>query len=917
MTSQFTGTIPALLSYTFGDSHAGPHETATQDWPTMAADLAAHQVGPKAGECFIPAVFAPVNGQIIRKQEHFASMHALMIDFDHGTLGTQIKAALIRAGVGAVVTTTHSHMTDLTDVAKATWDKWLVANPNGTPERFLIQVKHLLPHVAAGAELVGFEDHGREGKPKLRAVFKHQPCPKHRAIIPFARPWLCPEGATPEQAAAAWAALYAAMVRSLGFEGLCDLSIDGTQALVYFPRHNEGAPWSSDIIEGLALDPYAFAPAASVTTTSASTTPAGGKTMEQIVADMNRPHIMSGDFDLTAWAAKHRKRFLLMTAMQCHCPEKIIGDAKPGTNGRSDKWPIECPNADAHTHEHYEGDRSTMAWDACEAQGFGFKCLHNCEGSEHDDLIYLKMLIENDHLPLAALTDKRFLLGEPEPAPNARLVLSVGSPMESAKEMLRRDFTIDGAPTLVRQHGDFYHWDGRRYAPVKPESMAARVSRFLAGARCVDAKGNEGPFHPTQTKVNEVVAALVNLTQLPDGAEAPCWLDGRTGPSPKHLVACSNGLLDMSTRELLEHTPAYFSLNALDFAFDANAASSAWLKFVREIWPDDPQSIDTLQEFIGLLLTGDMCFQKALMILGPPRSGKGTIDKVITNLLGAANVCNPTLDDFGRDFGLASLIGKRAAIISDALIGSSKDLKTIAGRIQAITGQDAITINRKYRDHWTGRLETRVVIMTNELPKIDNASGALVSRLVMLKLTRSFLGKEDLGLSDRLLKELPGILNWAIEGLHRLRQRGHFIQPQSALGEVEEMEHLGSPVKQFADDTCDLDPGFSEPVAATYARYLVWCEQQGLIAKPLTLFGRELKAAVPALTGGKRGPAGAQTRHYVGIRAARTATSAVAHDDTVVPFTPRNVTHTGPKDVAPPTRRELRRQRFAALGISP
>ena len=115
---------------------------------------------------------------------------------------------------------------------------------------------------------------------------------------------------------------------------------------------------------------------------------------------------------MTVWAAKHRKRFLLMTAMLRHCPERIIGDAKTGTHGRSDKWPIECPNSNAHTHAHRDGDWSTMAWDACEVQGFGFKCLHNCAGSEHDDLIYLKMLIENGHLPLAALTDKRFLLPE-------------------------------------------------------------------------------------------------------------------------------------------------------------------------------------------------------------------------------------------------------------------------------------------------------------------------------------------------------------------------------------------------------------------------------------------------------------------------------------------------------------------------
>ena len=298
MTSPFTGPIPKLLSYTSGKSHAGPYEEVSQDWPAMSDDLATHPVGPKAGECFIPAVFAPVNGQIIRKQEHFTSMHALMIDFDHGTLADQIKAALIRAGVTAVVTTTHSHMTDQTDVAAAIWDKWRAANPNGTPEQFLIQTRHAFrPAVAAGAVLVGIEDHGREGKPKLVAVFKHQPCPKYRVIIPFTRPWVCPEGATPAQAAEASAALYVSMVRCLGFEGECDLSIKDTQALVYFPRHSEGAPWSSEIIEGLALDPYAFTPVASVTTTptSPTATPPTREMFAQIIDAMNRPHILSGD----------------------------------------------------------------------------------------------------------------------------------------------------------------------------------------------------------------------------------------------------------------------------------------------------------------------------------------------------------------------------------------------------------------------------------------------------------------------------------------------------------------------------------------------------------------------------------------------------------------------------------------------
>src|SRR5262249_30445448 len=140
-----------------------------------------------------------------------------------------------------------------------------------------------------------------------------------------------------------------------------------------------------------------------------------------------------------------------------------------------------------------------------------------------------------------------------------------------------------------------------------------------------------------------------------------------------------------------------------------------------------------------------------LLIVGPKRGGKGTIGRVATALVGRANVCAPTLASLERNFGLAPLIGKQLAIISDARLGSRADQQVIAERLLSISGEDSLTIDRKFLPSWTGQLATRFMILTNELPRIADASGALASRFVVLTLKRSFYGVEDLRLTDRLL----------------------------------------------------------------------------------------------------------------------------------------------------------------------
>ncbi len=154
-----------------------------------------------------------------------------------------------------------------------------------------------------------------------------------------------------------------------------------------------------------------------------------------------------------------------------------------------------------------------------------------------------------------------------------------------------------------------------------------------------------------------------------------------------------------------------------------------------------------------------------------------------------------------------------------------------------------MTVDRKNRDCWHGTLPTRFMILTNELPRLTDASGALTSRFIVLCLTISFYGREDITLTGKLLPELPGILNWGLDGYDRLRKRGHFIQPASAADAVRQMEDLGSPISAFIRECCTVKPG-PDRGGALFDAWLAWCRDQNR-DHPGTKenFGKDIRAA--------------------------------------------------------------------------
>ena len=310
----------------------------------------------------------------------------------------------------------------------------------------------------------------------------------------------------------------------------------------------------------------------------------------------------------------------------------------------------------------------------------------------------------------------------------------------------------------------------------------------------------------------------------------------------------ANGLLHVSKRTLLTHTPTFFSHHALPFPFLPNAAQpDRWMQFLNDLWPDDPSSISALQEVFGYILSGDTRQQKIFLFCGPKRGGKGTIGRILTGLLGAHHVAAPTLASLSTNFGLQPLVGKPLALVSDARLSSKADSKIVVERLLSVSGEDSLTIDRKYRDPWTGRLPARFVILTNELPRLTDSSGALASRFILFVLTKSFYGSENPALTDELLTEAPGIFNWALVGLDRLTARGFFQMPESGRDAVQQLEDLSSPVSAFIRDRCEV--GGSEAVEpdTLWAAWKSWCESDNRPPGTKAVFGRDLKAAAPTM----------------------------------------------------------------------
>ena len=429
-------------------------------------------------------------------------------------------------------------------------------------------------------------------------------------------------------------------------------------------------------------------------------------------------------------------------------------------------------------------------------------------------------------------------------------------PLKVARELLRAMDHTEGEIHRAWWRGDFYAWTGAHWEVEELPAIEQWLYQQTGDAVFLKPGKEEGefvpePWAPTKKKIGDLVHAL-GVGEL------------RRAGDQDHALAATNGVV--VARELQPHRPSRFNLFSLPFAYEPDAECPAWETFLEQVLPGDRQAKEFLGEWFGYVLSGRTDQQKMAALIGKRRSGKGTIARVLGAMIGKENVAGVNLNLMAGTFGMENLIGKALATAGDVRWASRNIGDAVPILLEAI-GEDTITIHRKNRPAWAGTLGTRFMLMSNETPTFSDRSQALGGRMVFVHFAQSFYGREDTALTEKLMTELPGILNWALDGLDRLTGRGAFTQPASGQDEADHSRRLSDPIGAFIEDWCEIGPDKSITLDHLFLKYRDWCEGEGRTKDSTTkeIFSRDLRAKVDGLEAVRTRVGGKQTRMFRGI----------------------------------------------------
>jgi putative DNA primase/helicase len=312
--------------------------------------------------------------------------------------------------------------------------------------------------------------------------------------------------------------------------------------------------------------------------------------------------------------------------------------------------------------------------------------------------------------------------------------------------------------------------------------------------------------------------------------------------SEPHILNLQNGLLNIDTLELKEHSPDQLSLVQLPVRYDPNAKCPRILKFLGEVL--HPQDIFTAMQIIGYCLYKTAEYEKATMLVGPGSNGKGVFLKVIEALVGLQNTSHVALQDLDHDrFAAAGLYCK--------MVNTFADLKQIklssSGNFKMLVSGDSIRAQEKFKDPFDFRSYAKLIFSANKIPESDDQTYAYYRRWLILEFEKIFDEDEkDTKLIDKLTtsEELSGLLNLALIALRKLRKDNGFkdISVEKVRKTYEEKSNI---VQAFIESCCSVnlkDGDYYTLSTDLYTAYFNFCKERNEKPSDTTVFGKKLAA---------------------------------------------------------------------------
>jgi len=273
-----------------------------------------------------------------------------------------------------------------------------------------------------------------------------------------------------------------------------------------------------------------------------------------------------------------------------------------------------------------------------------------------------------------------------------------------------------------------------------------------------------------------------------------------------------------------------------------------------------------LQEMWGYCVTKDYKYHKAFMLYGSGKNGKSTLIELLKGFLGERNYSSVSLHDLCyKRFAKAKLYGKLANLHAD--IPSKKLIET--GNFKMLTGEDTLWADVKHKEGFDFRNHAKLIFSANELPRTRDTTLAFFRRWIIIEFPNIFTGEdEDPTLPDSIMteEEMSGLLNWALEGLKRLREQGGFSKTETIEDVKSEWILRTDPLRAFVDRFVEVKKGAMIKKKDFESALGEFCEEHDLEPPTSSVIGRTLPTLIPQVKRERPKIEGKQVRVWRNIK---------------------------------------------------
>lgn len=304
-------------------------------------------------------------------------------------------------------------------------------------------------------------------------------------------------------------------------------------------------------------------------------------------------------------------------------------------------------------------------------------------------------------------------------------------------------------------------------------------------------------------------------------------------------IAFKNGIYDISTGDFMDFSPDIVVTNKIDHNYNPAAYSQIADTTLDKFSCGDDGIRALLEELIGYTFYRRNELRKAFIMIGDKANGKSTYLDMITSLLGTDNTSALDLGELGDRFKTAELYGKLANIGDD--IGD--DFIPNPAVFKKLVSGDRLNAERKGYDPFDFNSYAKMLFSANNLPRIKDKSGAVVSRLIIIPFNATFTKDDpdfDPYIKYKLRTEevMEYLILLGIEGLRRVLDNHAFTCNKSVEDQIREYEEQNNPILLFFKENPKI---IGESTASVYREYAEFCRQNTLNAMGNIEFSKQVK----------------------------------------------------------------------------